>query len=123
MPNRLNPLWHKWQDKLRVESWRVLHSDPGEYGELSEVQVSDLLSAAIPWVQVAKFHSQKSSLQFVQPRVETFILVVIFLLGAVVAEHADTVRQFRIIGCHRAAIAECAEVFARIKAIPRGVAE
>src|SRR5882672_8177680 len=37
VPNRLNPLRHEGQDKLRVESRPVVHSDTAAGGELSEV--------------------------------------------------------------------------------------
>ena len=59
---------------------------------------------------------QQSALHRVQPAVVTFHVVVVLLRLAVLANHFDLRRDCSVIGRHRAAFAERAEVLARIKA-------
>ena len=69
-----------------------------------------------------EFHPQKRGLQWVEAAIEALHFVHIFFARAIIAQHADAVGDFWVVGRDRAAIAHGAEILARIKAPGHGIA-
>ncbi len=74
-------------------------------------------------IEVLQLHPQHRRLHFVEPRVEALELVAILHVGTVVAQRRDALRQHGVVGQHRTAVAECAEVLRRKETEGRRIAE
>ena len=73
-------------------------------------------SRLVPRLEVAQLHPQHARLEGVESAVEAWHEVVIFLALSVVSEHANRVRQTRVVGHDHSAVAVCAQILGRVKA-------
>jgi len=65
---------------------------------------------------VRQLHPQHRRLQLLQPAVEPLDLADVAFALAVVAQHADAVGELRVVGGHRAAVGQGAEILGRVEA-------
>ena len=86
------------------------------------MRISPITAAAVPFIEMSELDAQNRRLQWIEPAVATLNFIHIFYARAVIAQHADAVGDFWIIGRDRAAIAHRAKILAGIKTPGDGVA-
>ena len=76
----------------------------------------DFAALPIPLFQITKLHREESGLDRIQPSVVALNVVIVLLRLAVVAEHANFLRQLRVVSCYGSGFAASTQVLAGIKA-------
>jgi hypothetical protein len=82
-----------------------------------------LLAPLILGIEVAEFHVEHGSLQFVDAAVAALVEVDVLLTAAVIGDGADDFCQIVIIGGDSPGVAEGAEVLAGVETVAGGIAE
>ena len=74
-------------------------------------------------VEMMQLHPQQRRLQLVEPRIDALEKMAVLRLGTVVAQRRDALRQPRVGGHHRAAVAQRAQVLGREETEGRRIAK
>src|SRR5436190_6346072 len=111
MPGRFNACGNNWE----IETLEAL--------EFVEIKRGEAGTSLIPFVEFLELYPKQSSLEFIEPAVEALHFIEIFFPGAVIAESANAIGEFRIIGGDGARITESTEVLSGIEAMTCGIAQ
>ena len=117
----ITPLTENGEDMIDAVAGRLNYSHEG-IAYFSLIAGSNLLTTLIGGIKILQFHTEHSSLQFVNTRVAPLIVVNIFLMTAIVAEGADDVSKLFVVSCHGSCIAQRTEVLAWVEAVGGGIA-
>src|SRR5688572_2584758 len=102
--------------------WSPRQAD-GEFGERLVIARREPCSSGVPFVETTELRSEHCRLDLIEPAVEAYHFVHVFLARSVVAQDAQSVGDVIVIGGHPAAVAERAEILAGVEAPCRGRAE
>ena len=86
--------------------------------KLRQIEFRYLGAAGVPLVQMTELHPEKSSLKLVEAGVHPFHLIVVTLFGPIIPQHANPIRQCRIVGSDGSRIAQCPQVLGGIETVP-----
>ncbi len=84
---------------------------PLSSAKFAAIPLAPLAAAGVQLIQHLQLFPPDRRLNFVKPKVESDLLMKIFVFAAVVAEHGDLAGRFWIVGEDRAAVAVNGQVF------------
>src|SRR5262245_44871499 len=79
-------------------------------GEKLIVATRQLTPACVPFLEMWQFDRQQSCLESIQTSIITLDQMVVLSVLSMVADHSHALRQFFIVGRHRACLTACPQV-------------